>query len=215
MGGWAKKNSLLLIGFAAGVMLVLSFCHFLPEAVKIYPDATGFVLIGFFIMFFLQNVVMASQCHDENCHKQHISKVSVVALSFHSLVDGIIISAGFEISAQLGIFTAIAVLLHKLPDGVVITSILVHSGMKIKRTMLLSLMVALFTPLGTIIGYLLLSNLSKDVAGIFLAAVAGSFIYLAASDLIPETHKAPNRRFVSCFLFLGAALTYAAGYLIH
>ncbi|MCL2389028.1 MAG: ZIP family metal transporter [Elusimicrobia bacterium] len=214
LGGWAKKNSLLLISFAAGVMITLSFSHFIPEALELTPNAVNFVLIGFFAMFFLQNIVMVHPCHDPSCDN-HDERISVVGLSLHSLIDGLVISAGFEVSPQLGILTAIAVLLHKIPDGIVITSILVHCGANKKKTILLSLLVAAFTPIGTATGHLLLSNLPQEVVGMFLAGVAGSFIYLAASDLIPETHKAVNRRTVSSFLFLGSIFVLIISHFTH
>jgi ZIP family zinc transporter/zinc and cadmium transporter len=213
---WSEKNSLLLINFAAGVMLALAFAHLIPEAIEANPNALFYVLAGFLVMFFLQFIILFHPCHDDEGCKTHSTMdiTSVIGLSFHSFLDGVIIAVGFEAGAVLGIFTTIAVLLHKLPDGITISSILLHNGATKKKILNLSLLTAAFTPAGTILGMFLFKNIQQNILGIMLAAAAGSFIFLAASDLIPETHKCKSR-LAPLMLFVGAALTFLAQYIIH
>jgi ZIP family zinc transporter/zinc and cadmium transporter len=213
---WSEKNSLLIINFAAGVMLAIAFTHLIPEGAESNPNALYFVLLGFLIMFFLQFVILFHPCHDDRECETHsnIGITSVIGLSFHSFIDGLIIAAGFEAGHGLGILTAFAVLLHKLPDGITISGILLHAGSSKKKILNFSLLTAAFTPAGTVFGMILFKNISPDILGALLAAAAGSFIFLAASDLIPETHKCKNR-LAPLMLFVGAAVMLIAEHLLH
>ena len=213
---WSEKNSFLIINFAAGVMLAIAFTHLIPEGVKMHSGALFYVLAGFLIMFFLQFVILFHPHHnDEGCEKHStIDTMSVIGLSFHSFIDGAIIAVGFEANTALGIFTAVAVLLHKLPDGITISGILLHSGAAKKKILNFSLLTAAFTPAGTVLGMFLFKNISENTLGALLAVAAGSFIFLAASDLIPETHKCKSR-FAPLMLFAGVAAILLAEHFLH
>ncbi|MCL2484570.1 MAG: ZIP family metal transporter [Endomicrobia bacterium] len=211
----AKKHSFLIINFSAGVMLTIAFVHLIPESMDTNSAASLYVLAGFLIMFFLQFVVLFHPCHNDDCHTH--TKIGIAAasgLSFHSLIDGLIIAAGFAAGEGLGILTTLAVLLHRFPDGIMISGILLHSGASKKKIVYFSLLVSLLTPVGTILGIFLFNNISPKVLGALLAAAAGSFIFIAASDLIPETHKCKTR-FAPLMIFAGAALMLAAQHLVH
>ena len=210
---WAEKNSILIINFAAGIMITLAFAHLIPEGLELNSASLLYVLGGFLFMFFLQFVVLFHPCHDNTCHP-HASTASVIGLSLHSFIDGLIIAVGFSANAGLGLLTALAVLLHKLPDGITISAILVHTGASVKKVFSFSLLTASFTPIGTILGLFLLQNISQNILGALLSITAGSFIFLAASDLIPETHKISNR-FAPLTLFLGAITIFAIEFLTH
>ncbi|MCL1971511.1 MAG: ZIP family metal transporter [Endomicrobia bacterium] len=213
---WSEKNSFLIINFAAGVMLAIAFTHLIPEGINMHSGALLYVLAGFLIMFFLQFVILFHPHHnDEGCEKHSvIDTMSVIGLSFHSLIDGVIIAVGFEANTALGIFTAVAVLLHKLPDGITISGILLHGGATKKKILNFSLLTAAFTPAGTVLGMFLFKNISENTLGALLAVAAGSFIFLAASDLIPETHKCKSR-FAPLTLFAGVAAILLAEHFLH
>lgn len=209
---WSEKNSLLIISFAAGVMLTIAFAHLIPEAFEFNSNAMMYVLAGFLAMFFLQFIVLFHPCHDSSCSK-HMGTTSVAGLSLHSLIDGLIIAVGFHANIEIGLLTTLAVLLHKLPDGITISGILLHSGASKKKIFNFSLMTALFTPLGTILGLLLFKNITYSVLGALLGITAGSFIFLAASDLIPETHN--KNKLAPYFLFIGVIVILLIEYLLH
>jgi ZIP family zinc transporter/zinc and cadmium transporter len=210
---WSKKNSFLIINFAAGVMLALAFIHLIPEGLVLNSGTMIYVLLGFLVMFFLQFVVLFHPCHDEECSK-HTGVTSIAGLSLHSIIDGLIIAVGFEVNNSIGILTTIAILLHKLPDGITISGILLHSSASKKKIFNLSLLTACFTPIGTISGIFLFKGMSTSVLGALLGLTAGSFIFLSASDLIPETHKCKNR-FAPFMLFVGAIVIIAIEYIMN
>ena len=209
---WARKHSILLIGFAAGVMLSIAFVHLLPESVEHNPNAIIYAFVGFLFMFAIQHFIFFHPCHDDHCHV-HLGTLSTFGLSLHSFFDGIVISIGFGANAYIGLMTTIAIMLHKLPDGVTITGILMHSNKSIKQIICYSLTVAIFTPVGTLIG-LFFSNQIAHLIGSFLAFTAGTFIYLSAADLIPETHKASNKKAGLCLL-LGVIIVSFLGHIAH
>ncbi|MDR0800815.1 MAG: ZIP family metal transporter [Endomicrobium sp.] len=213
---WSEKNSFFIINFAAGVMLTLAFTHLIPEGMGLNPETPEtmvYVLLGFLVMFFLQFIVLFHPCHDDECSK-HMGVTSIVGLSLHSIIDGLMIAVGFEVDDSVGILTAIAILLHKLPDGITISGILLHRGASKKKIFNFSLLTACFTPIGTILGMILFKNMSLPVLGSLLGLTAGSFIFLSASDLIPETHKCKNR-FAPFMLFAGAVVVLAAEYILN
>jgi ZIP family zinc transporter/zinc and cadmium transporter len=205
---WSEKNSFFIINFAAGVMLTFAFVHLIPEGFDLNSNTMLYALIGFLFMFFLQFIVLFHPCHDHECHT-HTHVASVVGLSLHSIIDGLMIAVGFEINAKLGILTTLAILLHKLPDGITISGILLHKGTSKKKIFLFSLLTALFTPLGTILGLCLFKGMSLHMLGAFLGITAGSFIFLSASDLIPEIHKS-NDKVASVMLFAGVFIVLVA-----
>jgi ZIP family zinc transporter/zinc and cadmium transporter len=205
---WSERNSFLIINFAAGVMLTLAFAHLIPEGLELNSNTMFYALIGFLFMFFLQFIVLFHPCRDHEC-RTHTHVASVVGLSLHSILDGLMITVGFEANAELGILTTFAILLHKLPDGITISGVLLHKGVSKKKIFLFSLLTALFTPLGAIVGLCLFKGMSLRMLGAFLGVTAGSFIFLSASDLIPETHKSKDK-VTSLMLFAGVFVVLAA-----
>jgi len=190
---WSRKHSLSLISFAAGVMLASAFIYIIPESLKLYDNALFFVLIGILIFYLLQHIIMLHPCHDEECRIHRLGMFSFAGLAFHSFLDGIVIMVGFEAGPSLGIITTLAVLLHRLPNGITVAAILIYASMKRTRVFFYSLIVALAAPLGAIISYIFLRGISPHLIGALLALAAGSFIYIAAADLIPETHRVQNK----------------------
>jgi ZIP family zinc transporter/zinc and cadmium transporter len=209
---WSEKNSFLIINFASGVMLTLAFTHLMPkglELTKNNPQTITYVLFGFLIMFFLQFILLFHPCHDTEC-SEHNGVTSIIGLSLHSVIDGLIIAASFK--ANIGILTTLAILLHKLPDGITISGVLMHKGISRNKIFGFSFFAAGLTVVGTILGIFLLKNISNFVQGNLLAITSGSFIFLSASDLIPETHKCKNR-FAPFMLFVGTIFIFITEYI--
>ncbi|MDB5095724.1 MAG: Zinc transporter ZupT [Cyanobacteria bacterium RYN_339] len=187
----------LVISFAAGTLLAVAFMDLLPEALELAgPKVLPFVLASFIVFYFLENVLhYHSHHHTDHDHLDHHHPVGLIAfcgMSFHSLIDGIIIGVGFEVSPALGLVTTLGLLAHEIPQGVAVASILLHARYTPARTLLLSTVVALATPLGAIATVLLTHDLPRPVVGEMLGVAAGTFLYVAASDLIPESHAAKH-----------------------
>ncbi|MDP1852875.1 MAG: ZIP family metal transporter [Candidatus Omnitrophota bacterium] len=186
---WARKNSLYLVSFAAGVMLATAFLDLLPEAVSLTNEAMWAALSGILLFYVLQQSINLHPCHDEECQLHNLGILSLAGLTFHSLIDGIAIALGFGISVSLGTVTTLAVILHEVPEGITTTSILMYAKMPRKKVIWYSALVALSTPLAAILFYPFVKGIPEKILGLLLGLAAGSFIYVAASDLIPQTHK--------------------------
>jgi zinc and cadmium transporter len=212
IGKKINKFTTHLISFAAGILISVAFLHLIPESLEISDYSVLFVLLGFVAFYVIEHFVMLHSCQEGSCENHHIGKVAFLGLTFHSLIDGIIIGLGFEISFGIGVLSTLAVLLHELPEGVASISIMLHSGMKRSKAIRNSIIIAIATPIGAVLSYLFFKNLDANILGSLLALAAGSFIYVAASDLIPEVHKKKNRLSI-LFFIIGIIFIYFVSYL--
>ena len=206
------KYSHYVNSFAAGLILGIAFFHLFPESLELSDNALLFIFLGFLIFYLLENVMVihsGSEIHfREKKNPQHSKgMVMFTGLFFHSLVDGIIIGVSFEINPKLGLLTSLGVISHELPEGVTTFSLLINF-IKRKTALKLSVAVALATPLGALLSLTFIGSLSEAIIGLLLAMAGGSFLYIAASDLIPETHE--EKRFENAgFLLLGVLFLYS------
>jgi len=190
---FTKKYSILFISLAAGVLLGASFFQLIPQSMALNNSALLIILIGFLVFFLLENLVVVHICKEGDCTKHRIGTMAVLGIGFHSLIDGIVIGIGFGISNVLGIIAAVAVISHEFPEGILTYSTLIHSKFDKVKSLLYSIGVALATPIGAVLTFLFIGDVSNAMLGGVLALAAGSFLYIASSDLIPETHEKFSR----------------------
>ncbi len=188
---WVRNNLIYLLSFSAGILLSFSLIHLLPEAVIENETAYLWTMGSFFVFYTIEHLLGMHHCGEGKECNPHgaFSLVSWIGLLVHSLIDGVVIGAGFEISQALGILSTLAVLLHELPEGISAMSVMLYGGYTVKKAVRRSSWVALATPAGALGTYFLLRNIDTGFLGILLAIAAGSFLYVAASGLIPEIHK--------------------------
>lgn len=205
---WAREHTYWLNSFAAGVILAAVFLHILPEALAAnQAKALLYLLGGFIIFYLLENVlIMHSSAELEHSgHNKHAafyarSRVAGTGLFIHSLIDGIIIGVGFEVSREVGLVATIGIIMHEFPEGIAIQSVLYDSGMKRRHALIYSLAVAFATPVGAMGSLAFLGYLSLETVGLLLAVGAGTFLYVAASDLIPAAHAHGGKSSAALFL---------------
>lgn len=189
-----KGELLTLVGIATGALLGDAFLHLIPESTAIISsEKTGLMIIfGMLVFFSLEKILKWRHCHDIDCDQnQELVWISIMADSVHNLIDGLIIGSSFMISVPIGISTSLAVLMHEIPQEIGDFAILIHSGFSIKKASLFNLASALLSVVGVLIIWIV-----KDISNIrgeLMAITAGGFIYLAASDLIPELHRHENK----------------------
>ena len=190
---WVLRNSRHVHSFAAGLILGIAFFHLFPESLELSEHALTFIFIGFLIFYLLEHLMVihsGSEMHYKDRHNPQHTKAMVMfwGLFFHSLVDGLIIGVGFEIDSTIGILTSLGVIMHEVPEGVTTFSLLVNM-IKRGKALAMSTAVAIATPIGALISLTFMGRLSEPAIGLLLAMAGGSFLYIAATDLIPETHK--------------------------
>jgi zinc transporter ZupT len=189
-----KAYMAYFVSFAVGILLGASFFDLIPRATELIADrALMAVLAGFLLFYLLENIVVIHSCTEAECKLHRLGWMSFFGLFFHSLVDGVAIGAGFEISHSLGVVTALAVIFHEFPEGMITTTLLLQANFQRRQTLIYSLLVGLATPLGAVFTNLFAYRLTKATMGILLALAAGSFLYVAAADLIPITHDEHDR----------------------
>ncbi len=190
-----NKILLVLIGLSAGALMGGAFLHLLPEAVE---KSTGldvylFVLIGFIVFFLIEKVLHWRHCHKGECDVHTFHYMNLVGDSIHNFIDGMIMAASFVVSVPLGITTTIAIATHEIPQEIGDFGVLLYGGFSKKRALTLNFVVTLTAVLGGIVGYFI-SNLIENIVLLILPFAAGGFIYIAATDLVPEIRKELDMR---------------------
>jgi len=209
-GAQLKDTTLLgLVGFSAGALIGGAFLHLIPEAIERSSDFGIFIaLTAAFVLFFLFERFIWRHCHKVKCEIHPFAYMNLLGDALHNFIDGLVISASFLASVQLGIVTSIAVALHEIPQEIGDFGVLVYGGMRPKRALILNFAVALTVVLGGLTGLGFSSVIGPGMV-FLLPFTAGGFVYIAAADLIPELHEATDIRstvtsFVS--LILGIVL---------
>ncbi len=184
------KILILLVGFAAGGLMGGAFLHLLPEAVEMYGVESVFLytLTGFAVFFLLERYLYWRHCHDGVCDVHIFTYLNLFGDAAHNFIDGLIIAAAFMTEIKLGVVTTLAVVFHEIPQEIGDFGILVYGGFSKKKALLFNFMCALMAVLGALLGYFLY-NAIDNVSLFLIPFTAGGFIYIAASDLIPELHK--------------------------
>ena len=214
----ALKISHLLGSLAAGVLLGTAFFDLLPEAVH-EAEGTGidpflWALLGIVVFFLAERFIHWFHHHDEYHDTEVESKTTVPLIIFgdtmHNFIDGVVIAATFMTSIPLGIVTTFAVAAHEIPQEIGDFGLLLHKGLPRRKIVWVNILSAAAAFFGAILTYILGSVLETYIP-IFLALTAGFFIYIAASDLIPEIHHENRKGFAfyeSVLLILGIAVIY-------
>jgi len=188
-----EKMLLIMVAFAAGGLIGGAFFHLIPESIAMmgYSEEALLnvfllVIFGFCVMFILEQFIHWH--HHHSLHHQGIKSFTYLILvsdSFHNFIDGLVIAASFIVDYRLGITTAIVVALHEIPQEIGDYGVLVYGGFSKARALLFNFLSSVPVILGGLVGFLLSEYL--DGAIIFLVPfAAGSFIYIASTDLIPE-----------------------------
>ena len=181
---------LILIGLSAGALMGGAFLHLLPEAVE---NSTGLdifllVIVGFILFFLIEKVLHWRHCHKGECDIHTFRYMNLIGDSIHNFIDGLIMAASFTVSIPLGITTTIAIATHEIPQEIGDFGVLIYGGFAKNKALLLNFLVALTAVLGGIVGYFI-SNRIENVVLYILPFAAGGFIYIAATDLVPEIRK--------------------------
>ncbi len=212
-----ERILLHMVSLSAGALIGGAFLHLIPESVEKGFGLNLFiiVLLGFITFFLIEKILHWRHCHIKKCPVHTFTYMTLIGDGIHNLIDGLIIAASFVADASLGIVTTVAVALHEIPQEIGDFGVLVYGGYKKYRALLLNFFCALTVVFGGIIGYFLSSH-SESALGFLLPFAAGGFIYIAASDLIPEIRKEPEFKKSAAYLaifILGILIMYLVKFL--
>jgi zinc and cadmium transporter len=199
----AERVSTLLIyfvSFAAGALFGDAFFHIIPEIVR--TQGFGFsvsisFLAGIVLFLIIEKAIHLQHYHlhgaEDHSHEpsgrlQPFVFTNVFGDAMHNFGDGLIIGASYLVSIPVGVATSFAVAFHEIPHEIGNFSILVHGGLSRGRALLVNFCTGLVAIAGALVA-LVLSGYIEGIQRFVLPVVAGGFIYVAGSDLIPELHK--------------------------
>jgi zinc and cadmium transporter len=207
-----------LVGFSAGALIGGAFLHLIPEALELGPSIPVFycLILGIILFFVMERYFHWRHCHEEDCKVHPFTYLNLFGDGIHNFIDGMVIAVSFTASVKLGIATTVAIILHEIPQELGDFGVLVYGGFSKQKALLCNFLSALTAMFGALIGYLLADYIG-GLSRFILPLTAGGFIYIAASDLIPQLHKEKDlRRSNLAFLafLMGIAFMALAKYLL-
>lgn len=202
----------LILGFSAGAIVGVAFFDLLPEALNLsssnHTAATilSITALGFLAYLILDRMFFMHS-HDADDGHIHKGRIGAGSLSFHSLLDGIGIGLAFQISPAVGLIVAAAVLTHDFSDGINTVNLILKNGGSRAQAFKWLVLDAIAPVIGVV--STLFFRVPESTLGLLLALFAGFFLYIGASDLIPESHHAHPNRITTLMTVLGIATMYA------
>ena len=198
----------LILGFSAGAVIGVAFFDLLPEAINFGEKYhSPFVILACTALGFLSYLVLDRILlfHGDAAPR---GRFAAAVLCVHSLLDGVAIGLAFQTSHQVGIIVAIAVLSHDFSDGINTMNIVLKNQGRRPQAVAWLVADALAPVLGVASTYFF--TLPGEAFGTALALFAGFFLYIGASDLIPESYHAHPKFLTTAMTLAGAAVLYAA-----
>lgn len=202
--GLLRRYLFLLVSLATGALLGDAFIHIIPESFRDLDSRLAGVLViaGMLLFFILEKALHWHHYHGKESDEMHfhdgelasgeglhpVGKMVLISDGVHNFMDGVIIAASYIAGLHIGIATTIAVILHEIPQEIGDFGVLLHAGYTKKRALFLNFVTALLAVLGAFI-VVLVGGVIDPVISWIVPISAGGFIYIAASDLIPELHR--------------------------
>lgn len=228
-----KDKLHLVLGFSAGAVLGVAFFDLLPESIDLgnrfftNTTVTTIVAAGFLVYLILDRLVfLHAHAHGEehdhgndgHDHESHIEAheakqvsrgiLGAGSLSIHSFLDGVAIGLAFQVSVAIGAVVAVAVLVHDFSDGINTVNLILKNKGEGKRAFRWLVVDAVAPIIGA--ASTLFFHLPEQGLSIVLAVFSGFFLYIGASDLIPESHHAHPKFLTTAMTLLGAAVLFIA-----
>jgi len=199
-----------LVAFSAGALIAGSFFHIMPESLEEGVEPMQLfiiVILGFGIFFIFEKFLFWHHCHKGECEVHPYTYLILLGDGIHNFIDGLIIAASFLVDTGFGVITTFMIISHELPQELGDFAVLVHGGMKVKKALIYNFLSQLTAVLGGIIGFFIGTTIEAFVPFI-LPFAAGGFIYIGASDLVPQLHGERNikKSLLSFALFVAGVL---------
>ena len=200
----------LILGFSAGAVIGVAFFDLLPEALNLASGYTSSLVLsitalGFVLYLILDRLVLLHGHDDDHAHAER-GAFGAGSLSFHSFLDGIGIGLAFHVSSAVGVIVAAAVLAHDFSDGINTVNMIARNKGSRMRTYAWLFVDATAPVLGVISTFFF--TVPEHSLGLLLALFAGFFLYIGASDLLPESHHNHPVRWTTISTVLGVAVLY-------
>lgn len=194
-----RRIFIFLVSFSAGALLGDVFIHLLPDLAEKQQFTFGVSLsiMATIFGFFLLEKYLHWHHHgeDESQTAAHHAEPFVYNIllgdSVHNFIDGLVIAGAYQLDLRLGLATTIAVILHEIPQEIGDFGVLIYGGFTKSKAVFYNLISATSAIVGAVLAFVFTQT--PQTMPILVALGAGSFIYIATADLIPQIHKEPKR----------------------
>lgn len=205
-----RRNIETLIALTGGVVVAVALFDVLPEALDAVGNprrVTSVVGAGFLAFFLAERWLVLHHRDDDEHARAHgrVGALGAAGLSIHSFIDGLGIGLAFELNTAAGFLVFLAVVSHDFADGLNTVSFVLRQSDDRRRALRWLSIDAAAPFLGAIVGSSL--SVPEHALGYLLAAYAGFFLFLGATDLLPEAHAHPSRTRVALTV-VGFAATF-------
>ncbi|MDQ2933097.1 MAG: ZIP family metal transporter [bacterium] len=223
-----KDKLHIILGLSAGAVIGAALFDLIPEAIELSASVlhteqvTALTAVGFLFYLILDRIfsfhthnpeeIVSGSIHEHQSHARGL--LGAASFSLHSLIDGIAIGLAFQASFAIGTVVAVAVIAHRFSDGInTVGIILKHYGNNNRRACAWLVVVGIAPIIGALLASLI--TVSDATLGIILAIFAGFFLYIGASDLIPEGHHSHSKAMTTTMTIVGAVALYLIVNLAH
>lgn len=210
-----EKIILSSLAFAAGVMITVSITDLVPESISLLGNNIS--LMGTFILCFLGilfGIIISMlidyylPCYSSNNIKNNslfkVGIISMIAIIFHNIPEGIATFVATNSDISLGISLAIAIAMHNIPEGISISVPIFYSTGNRKKALFYTFISALSEPLGALLAFVFLKNIMNDIIlGILFSIIAGIMLQISFCELIPTARKYNDTWYLLLFFIIG------------
>jgi len=182
----------VLVGFSCGALIGGAFIHMLPEALENMGQACEsifyYVITGIVVFFVMEKFLYWRHCHERECSIHAFVYLNLVGDGVHNFIDGMVIAGSFLASYSVGIAATLGVVFHEIPQEIGDFGVLVYGGLTKGKALAYNFASALTAIAGALTAYFS-APLIQGMATFMVPFASGGFIYIAATDLMPELHK--------------------------
>ncbi len=193
-----RRNIGILGAFAAGVLITSSLLDLLPQTFKLASSVNllldtvmALTVVGFLFLYVISRTVTKHVYTEDGQYSELKHPLgglfATSQLSVHSFIDGLAIGFGFQTDIHVGIVIAFAVICHDFTDGLSAVTVMLNSGNSLKNSLRMLFLDAVAPVLGAIVALFIV--VPPYYLALLLPFFAGGFLYLGASDLLPEAHE--------------------------
>ncbi|MBD3319050.1 ZIP family metal transporter [Candidatus Woesearchaeota archaeon] len=189
-----KSSLLFILSVSVGVLLSTVFIDFLPEITS-HKYTLGLalsILLGFLVMFILEKFIHSQHkemhvAHHGHGHAYHVAPMNVIGDAVHNFLDGLVIAGSYAVSIPLGLAATVSIIFHEIPQEIADFGVLLYSGWSKKKALFFNFLSAITAVFGAIVGMVLVGQM-QGFTSFIIPFAAGNFIYIAASNLVPQLH---------------------------
>ncbi len=194
---WSQRSIGGMLGFSAGFLLAIAILDLIPESLETNESNVYMILLGLLSVYFLGLLTSGHHHGEMTIHHAHSTPKRteiglLLGMLIHTFFDGASIIAAFDVSHQIGLLVFFAVILHKIPDGLTVATLIIANTKNRSRAIWASFALGASTLLGALVMNTLLTlNVQwnqEQIAAMALAFSAGAFLFVAVGDVLPEIH---------------------------